>query len=52
MRPENLIGTPGGRQVFEQDVTIGEQQVRVRAVLNSLGGLRSVHIRRGENDEN
>ena len=44
-RPENLIGTPSGRQVFEQNVMLGGQEVRVRAVLNSIGSLRSVHIR-------
>jgi len=44
-RPENLIGTPGGRQVFEQDVIIGNQQLIVRVVLNQIGNLRSVHIR-------
>ncbi|MFB2875597.1 hypothetical protein [Floridanema aerugineum] len=44
-RPENLIGTPGGRQVFEQNVMIGNQQVIVRAVLNQIGNLRSVHIK-------
>lgn len=43
--PENLISTPSGRQVFEQDVIIGEQLLRVRVVLNPLGNLRSVHIR-------
>lgn len=43
--PENLIGNPGGRQIFEQYVNLGGQQIRVRVVLNSLGRLRSVHIR-------
>jgi hypothetical protein len=43
--PENLISTPSGRQVFEKNVIIGEQAVRVRVVLNPLGNLRSVHIR-------
>ena len=43
--PENLINTPSGRQVFEKNVIIGEQVVRVRVVLNPLGNLRSVHIR-------
>ena len=43
--PENLIGNPGDRQVFEQAVNLGGQQVRVRVVLNYLGRLRSVHIR-------
>ncbi|MFB2920382.1 hypothetical protein [Aerosakkonema funiforme] len=44
-RRENLIATPGGRQVFEQNVMIGNQQVIVRAVLNQIGNLRSVHIK-------
>lgn len=44
-RPENLIGTPGGRQVFEDLVLIGAQQARVRVVLSPSGGLRSVHRR-------
>ncbi|MEQ9672237.1 hypothetical protein [Coleofasciculus sp. G2-EDA-02] len=44
-RPENLIGNPGDRQIFEQYVNLGGQQIRVRVVLNSLGRLRSVHIR-------
>jgi hypothetical protein len=44
--PNNLIGTPGGRQVFQQTVNIGGNPVTVRAVLNPNGGLRSVHIRR------
>ncbi len=44
-RAENLVGTPGSRKVFEQVVNIGGQQVKVRAVLNPVGGLRSVHIR-------
>lgn len=43
--PENLISTRSDRQVFEKDVIIGEQAVRVRVVLNRLGNLRSVHIR-------
>jgi hypothetical protein len=42
---DNLVGTPGGRQVYEAVVRIGDQQVTVRAVLNPEGGLRSVHIR-------
>ncbi|MGK7893198.1 MAG: hypothetical protein AB4372_06090 [Xenococcus sp. (in: cyanobacteria)] len=42
---ENLISTPSGKQVFEKDVTLGEQMVRVRVVRNPLGNLRSVHIR-------
>ncbi len=41
----NLIGTPGGRQVFQQSVNIGGNQVPVRVVLNPNGGLRSIHIR-------
>ena len=45
-RPENMIGTPGGRKTFEEIVTIGSQQVRVRVVLNPSGGLRSVHRRK------
>ena len=45
-RPENTIGTPGGRKTFEEMVTIGSQQVRVRVVLNPSGGLRSVHRRK------
>ena len=44
-RPGNLLGIPGGRQVFEAVVTIGGQQVRVRVVLNPSGALRSVHLR-------
>jgi hypothetical protein len=44
-RPENLLGIPGGRQVFEEVVTIGDQQVRVRVVLNLSGALRSAHLR-------
>jgi hypothetical protein len=44
-RPENLFGIPGGRQVFEEVVTIGGKQVRVRVVLNPSGALRSVHLR-------
>ena len=44
-RPENVLGIPGGRQVFEEVVTIGGQQVRVRVVLNPSGVLRSVHLR-------
>ena len=44
-RPENLLGTPGGRKVFEEVVTIGAHSVRVRVVLNVSGGLRSIHIR-------
>ena len=44
-RPENLLGSPGGRQVFEAVVTIGSQQVRVRVVLHPSGALRSVHLR-------
>ena len=43
--PENLVSSPSGRQVFEKDVIIGEQMVRVRVVHNPLGNLRSVHIR-------
>ena len=43
--PENLINIPSGRQVFEKDIIIGEQLVRVRVVRNPLGNLRSVHIR-------
>ncbi|MBC6473461.1 MAG: hypothetical protein GDA48_12120 [Hormoscilla sp. GM102CHS1] len=45
-RPENLIGTPGERQVLEQDVVFSEQTVRVRVVLNAIGNIRSVHIRK------
>lgn len=41
----NLVGTPGGRKVFEEVVDVGGRQVKVRAVLNQNGGLRSVHIR-------
>jgi len=44
-RPENLLGIPGCRQVFEEVVTIGGQQVRVRGVLNPSGALRSAHLR-------
>ena len=43
--PENLINNTSGRKVFEKNVIIGEQVVRVRVVLNPLGNLRSVHIR-------
>ncbi|MBO1348472.1 MAG: hypothetical protein EBE86_014260 [Hormoscilla sp. GUM202] len=46
MRRENLIETPGERQVFEQDVVFSEQTVRVRVVLNAIGNIRSVHIRK------
>ena len=45
-RPENMIGPPGGRKTFEEIVTIGSQQIRVRVVLNPSGGLRSVHRRK------
>lgn len=45
-RSENLVGTPGGRKVFEEAVNIGGKQVKVRAVVNPTGGLRSVHIRK------
>jgi len=45
-RPENMIGTSGGRKTFEEIVTIGSEQVRVRVVLNPSGGLRSVHRRK------
>ena len=45
-RPENMIGTPGGRKTFEEIVTIGSEQVRVRVVLNPSGGLRFVHRRK------
>ena len=45
-RPENIIGTPGGRKTFEEMVIIGSQQIRVRVVLNPSGGLRSVHRRK------
>ena len=45
-RPENMIGTPGGRKTFEEIVTIGSQQVRIRVVLHPSGGLRSVHRRK------
>ena len=44
-KPENLINAPSGGQVFEKNVIIGEQVIRVRVVLNPLGNLRSVHIR-------
>ncbi len=42
---ENFINAPSGRKVFEKNVIIGEQVVRVRVVLNPLGNLRSIHIR-------
>ncbi|HEX2211914.1 MAG TPA: RHS repeat-associated core domain-containing protein, partial [Mycobacterium sp.] len=42
---DNLIGTPGGRKVYEAVVKVGDQELRVRAVLNPEGGLRSVNIR-------
>jgi hypothetical protein len=42
---KNLIGTPGGRQVFEEVVNLGGKSTRVRAVLNTAGKLRSVNIR-------
>jgi len=45
-RPENFIGTPGERQIFEQDVMLGEHPLRVRVVLNAIGSIRSVHIRK------
>ena len=45
-RPENIIGTPGGRKTFEEMVIMGSQQIRVRVVLNPSGGLRSVHRRK------
>jgi hypothetical protein len=44
--PDNLIGIPSSRQVFEQAVILGGKTIRVRVVLNSLGKLRSVHIRK------
>jgi len=40
------MGTPGDRQIFEQDVMLGEQTIRVRVVLNAIGSIRSVHIRK------
>ena len=45
-RPENLIGTPGGRKLFEEIVMMGAQLIRVRVVLNPSGRLRSVHVRK------
>ena len=42
---KNLIGTPAGRQVFEEVVNIGGKSTRVRAVMNTTGQLRSVNIR-------
>jgi RHS repeat-associated protein len=47
-KAENLVGTPGGRKVFEQVVTVGEQNVLVRVVLNTEEKLRSVFIRATE----
>ncbi|MEJ7623732.1 MAG: RHS repeat-associated core domain-containing protein [Pyrinomonadaceae bacterium] len=41
-----LVGTPGGRKVFEATVNIGGRPTTVRAVLNTEGTLRSVHIRK------
>ena len=41
----NLVGTPGGRKVFEATVEIGGKSLNVRAVLNTAGKLTSVHIR-------
>jgi len=41
-----LVGTPGGRKVFEATVNIGGKPTTVRAVLNTEGKLRSVHIRK------
>ncbi len=43
--PDKLIGTPGGRQVFEAAIVIAQQEVVVRVVLNSEASLRSVHIK-------
>ncbi len=45
-RPENLIGTPGGRKIFEEMLMMGSQPIRVRVVLNPSGRLRSVHVRK------
>jgi RHS repeat-associated protein len=44
-KAENLVSTPGGRKVFDQIVNIGGKEVKVRAVLNPSGGLRSVFIK-------
>ncbi len=41
----NLIATPGGREVFEETVEIGSKSLIVRAVLNTAGKLNSVQIR-------
>jgi RHS repeat-associated protein len=41
-----LVGTPGGRRVFEATVNIGGKPTTVRAVMNTEGTLRSVHIRK------
>lgn len=48
--PNNLIRTPGGRQVFEAAIFIAQQEVLVRVVLNSKASLRSVHIKNRLND--
>lgn len=43
---ENLVSSPGERQVFEQAIRIGSQDVKVRVVVNAHGELRSVFINR------
>lgn len=42
---DNLVGTPGGRTVYEQVVKVGDELVKVRVIVNPEGNLRSVHIR-------
>lgn len=41
---KNLVGTPGGRKVFEQIVAIGGKEVKVKVIVNPQGNLRSVFI--------
>jgi hypothetical protein len=40
-----LIGTPGGRKVYEATINIGGKPTVVRAVLNTEGKLRTVFIK-------
>lgn len=42
---DNFIGTSAESPLFEQNVMIGKQKVKVRVVLNPQGNLRSIHIR-------
>ncbi|MDP5210229.1 hypothetical protein [Microbulbifer sp. 2205BS26-8] len=41
--PSNLVNVRNGSQGFESVVKIGESSVRVRAVVNASGNLRSVY---------